>query len=212
MNLQKLFEAQAELDKHIYEQHPVEDGEDRLAKKILALQVELAECANESRCFKYWSNDQEPRYSRKEWKIVDDAKVISKFNPSLGTDINYAAVEIVESKPLLEEYVDCLHFILSIGLEFEKKYKEKIVPSIKLNENKKSDITNQFNELFLNTTSLFISTNDEYYDFEDTIGIFSELLESFVGLGEMLGFTWEQIEQAYFEKNAVNHQRQESGY
>ena len=61
MNLQKLFAAQAELDKHIYEQHPVEDGEDRLAKKILALQVELGECANEWRGFKYWSDDREPR-------------------------------------------------------------------------------------------------------------------------------------------------------
>ncbi|WP_199427089.1 dUTP diphosphatase, partial [Thermaerobacillus caldiproteolyticus] len=26
------------------------------------------------------------------------------------------------------------------------------------------------------------------------------------------GFTWEQIEEAYMKKNAVNHQRQESGY
>jgi dimeric dUTPase (all-alpha-NTP-PPase superfamily) len=41
---------------------------------------------------------------------------------------------------------------------------------------------------------------------------YHELLASFIVLGEMLGFTWEQIEKAYLRKNAVNHQRQESGY
>ncbi|MEK4091705.1 dUTP diphosphatase [Viridibacillus sp. FSL H8-0110] len=47
MNLTKLFEAQRELDLYIDQQHPVQPGEDRLSKKILALLVELGECANE---------------------------------------------------------------------------------------------------------------------------------------------------------------------
>lgn len=47
MNLSKLFEMQKELDEHIEKEHPREPGEDRLAKKILALQVELGELANE---------------------------------------------------------------------------------------------------------------------------------------------------------------------
>jgi dimeric dUTPase (all-alpha-NTP-PPase superfamily) len=34
----------------------------------------------------------------------------------------------------------------------------------------------------------------------------------FFGLGEMLGFTWDEIEQAYFAKNKINHVRQETGY
>lgn len=58
MNLQNLFELQKQLDEHIYEDHPVQDGEDRLAKKILALQVELGELANEWRGFKFWSNNR----------------------------------------------------------------------------------------------------------------------------------------------------------
>ena len=40
MNLQRLFEMQRQLDAHIEKEHPRELGEDRLAKKILALQVE----------------------------------------------------------------------------------------------------------------------------------------------------------------------------
>ena len=61
MNLAKLFELQRRLDEHIEREHPRKPGEDRLAKKILALQVELGELANRWRGFKYWSHDQEPR-------------------------------------------------------------------------------------------------------------------------------------------------------
>lgn len=60
MNLQKLFQMQKELDEHIDKEHPPKPGEDRLEKKILALQVELGECANKWRGFKYWSHDQKP--------------------------------------------------------------------------------------------------------------------------------------------------------
>src|SRR5690606_34156375 len=61
MNLSKLFEIQRNLDDHIEREHPRQPGEERLAKKILALQVELGELANEWRGFKFWSKDQEPR-------------------------------------------------------------------------------------------------------------------------------------------------------
>ncbi|MFY0167293.1 dUTP diphosphatase, partial [Bacillus anthracis] len=35
---------------------------------------------------------------------------------------------------------------------------------------------------------------------------------SFLGLGKKLGFTFEEIEQGYYKKNEVNHQRQDNGY
>lgn len=47
MNLQKLFETQTQLDEHIYTKHPELHGQDNLDWKILALQVELGELANE---------------------------------------------------------------------------------------------------------------------------------------------------------------------
>jgi dimeric dUTPase (all-alpha-NTP-PPase superfamily) len=57
MNLQRLFELQRQLDAHIEKEHPRQEGEDRLVKKILALQVELGELANElPEVFKFWSN------------------------------------------------------------------------------------------------------------------------------------------------------------
>ncbi|MGB9944268.1 dUTP diphosphatase, partial [Bacillus subtilis] len=38
------------------------------------------------------------------------------------------------------------------------------------------------------------------------------LFTTFFELGNKLGFKWEQIEAAYMDKNAVNHQRQQEGY
>ncbi len=58
MNLQRLFALQKELDLKIVSQHNLQ-AENLLQKKILALQVEIGELANETRCFKYWS-DKEP--------------------------------------------------------------------------------------------------------------------------------------------------------
>ncbi|MGG1291398.1 dUTP diphosphatase [Bacillus smithii] len=182
MNLTKLFELQRQLDAHIEKEHPRKSGEDRLAKKILALQVELGELANEARFFKYWSHDQEPR-----------TKVLAK-------DWFEGLQHYEEFKnPLLEEYADGLHFILSIGLE-TGKYKEVEFQALYADE---QDIVMQFNVLF--------DKVGDFYAYR-TKGNYQIVLSLFLALGEMLGFTWDQIEQAYIEKNQVNHHRQEAGY
>ena len=172
MNLSKLFEMQAKLDAHIESEHPRKENEDRLTKKILALQVELGELANEWRGFKFWSNDQKPRT-----ELWDDRL---RFH-----------------NPLLEEYVDCLHFLLSIGLESEigTFTGDELMPI------KMGTIEIQFITLFKATVT-----------FLEDISYYQEMWELFAGLGEMLGFTWEQIEEAYMKKNAENHRRQEVGY
>lgn len=100
--------------------------------------------------------------------------------------------------PLLEEYVDGLHFVLEGGIE-KGWYKGIEMPALL----KDKDITKQFIQVKKATIDFWATGNYTYYKF---------LLGAYLGLGEMLGFTWEQIEQAYFDKNAVNHQRQESGY
>lgn len=165
MNLEPLFQMQKELDAHIEQQHPREEGEDRLAKKTLALQVELGELANElPEVFKFWSNKKN------------------------------------SMERALEEYVDCLHFILSIGLEHEF---DEIVPVLAIEPLECSDIVRQL--------TLLMRTDWEIYE-EGDGAYYHEGLEMFVGLGNMLGFTWEQIEEAYKSKNGTNHQRQVEGY
>ncbi|WP_046721481.1 dUTP diphosphatase [Heyndrickxia coagulans] len=192
MNLQKLFEAQADLDKHIIEKKGLH-GINLLQDLILALQVELGECAQKWQGFKFWSNNREPILKGyKEIKCKwcngsgDDGTGICPDCMSTGDVYK-------EYNPLLEEYVDCLHFTLSIGLHL---YNENIATD--LGGFRKTSIQDQFRTLFHYSTML----SGSYWNF----------FEYLIGLGEMLGFTWEQIEQAYFEKNEENHKRQENGY
>jgi len=161
LNIAKLFMLQSELDAHIEEQHPRKEWTSRHPEKVLALLVELGELANETRCFKFWSD-----------KPASERKVT------------------------LEEYVDCLHFVLSIGLEMDVEL-INIVPI------KKKNVIEQFTVLFNAVTILKIHF---------TPFVYNHVFSAFIGLGEMLGFTWDEIENAYLEKNAVNHDRQDGGY
>jgi dimeric dUTPase (all-alpha-NTP-PPase superfamily) len=170
MNLSKLFELQRQLDEHIEKEHPRKPGEDRLAKKILALQVELGELANElPEVFKFWSNKKNNR------------------------------------KKALEEFCDALHFLLSIGLDIAEP---EMINLKRWNLIKADTITEQFLLVMSDVAELYNGLcNDGFSKFD-----YEFLLLRFIHLGEMLGFTWEQIEEAYLRKNAVNHQRQEMGY
>lgn len=207
MNLSKLFELQRQLDEHIEREHPPKEGEDRLAKKILALQVELGELANEWRGFKFWSKDQKPK-----------TEELGECPLCKGTGDSWTvwaenciecggSGKVVVKNPLLEEYVDCLHFILSIGLELETT---NIVIDIDSNYTG-ADTTETFIFAFETVIELANSIRDgnKSYIYQ----VYEELFNLFVGLGEKyLGFTWEQVEQAYMEKNRINYERQESGY
>ncbi|WP_096224878.1 dUTP diphosphatase [Geobacillus sp. FJAT-46040] len=162
MNLQKLFKMQRQLDEYIEQEHPRQEGEDRLAKKILALMVELGELANElPEVFKFWSNKKNNR------------------------------------EKALKEYVDCLHFLLSIGLS------ENIgtIEWEQIEPYKSKSTVQQFIVLFEYASLLL-----------EDITVYVDIWSSFIGLGEMLGFTWEQVEEAYMQKHAENIARQERGY
>ncbi|MED3717332.1 dUTP diphosphatase [Geobacillus thermodenitrificans] len=198
MNLAKLFELQRQLDEHIEKEHPRQEGEDRLAKKILALFVELGELCNCWRGFKYWSNNQKPKGVVYETCKYCEGRKMLGFRLETCWYCGGTGLQVVE-RPLLEEYVDCLHFILSIGLDITDP------ELIELREIDKAEtITEQFIMIF--------DAVGELYEFEYEHWDYESLLIKFVDLGEMLGFTWKQIEEAYLRKNAVNHQRQEMGY
>jgi dimeric dUTPase (all-alpha-NTP-PPase superfamily) len=202
MNLQKLFEAQRKLDEHIIREKGLE-GKDLLPDKILALQVELGELANEWRGFKFWSEDQKPRtdmvkdcsFCRGTGAIEWSMKTCGKC---YGTGIEK------RWNPLLEEYVDCLHFILSIGLDVGIEVWEPHVSQVAISLKSGEPIIAQFQEVFYRVANLYFRADKETtWDY---------LVSHFIGLGLMLGFTWEQIEEAYFAKNRINHERQECGY
>jgi dimeric dUTPase (all-alpha-NTP-PPase superfamily) len=203
MNLQKLFEMQHKLDQHIEREHPRQEGEDRLAKKILALMVELGELANEARFFKYWSHDQKPRTQRVvQWKPI--LKLETLPDGDLISKTEYEPLKV--KNPLLEEFVDGLHFLLSIGndINMNEVYEDYEPKPLYFGD---GDILGQFIAIYDWINSLY------FHRHEDVNGeIYDLVFAYFLGLGEMLGFTWEQIEEAYLQKNAENHARQENGY
>ncbi|WP_342505657.1 dUTP diphosphatase [Sporosarcina sp. FSL K6-2383] len=188
MNLEKLFEMQKMLDRKIHERFPELDGQNNMDWKILALLTEIGECANEWRGFKMWSEDREPR-----------AKAYSHHEEKRYEGGGFSSIAKYDRNPLLEEYVDSLHFILSIGLELgQEKYVENINHYIYEEPYMTNDVTLQFNYVF----SLATKVRKQY----------KPLFSCFVALGEMLGFTWEEIESAYSAKNEINHARQDTNY
>lgn len=206
------------------QEHPELRGQNNLDWKLLALQVELGECANEWRGFKKWSKDQEPRTC----VSIDVCRNCGGTGNAFGVpeeagigcwDCNGTG-EITKN-PLLEEYVDCLHFILSIGLEdftyiqFGDEFKGPV----------RLELTNDFGAIkYHSITTQFLYLSKQISNLADcilecemtyaseTFEQYKQTWQIFVGLGEMLGFTWEQVEEAYYAKNKVNHARQESGY
>jgi dimeric dUTPase (all-alpha-NTP-PPase superfamily) len=193
MNLTRLFETQKQLMQRIEENHPAQQGENRFYKRLLALLVEVGECANEWRGFKFWSNNQKPRLEIK-CQACDGAGLFD-FGDKQEL-CAYCSGTGIQSKPLLEEYVDGLHFVLELAIVLEV-----VLNFDDIRVYKSDSIEHQFIKLYREITNLWIE--HEFY---------LELLNTYIGLGEMLGFAWEQIEHAYLEKNAVNHQRQEDGY
>jgi len=93
----------------------------------------------------------------------------------------------------LEEYVDGIHFILSIGNDLGVKKYEYKAPNVHDMRTLAVGINNMITRLY---------RHDVYKD----------LVDHYLLFGEKLGFSWEEIEQAYFAKNETNHKRQDEGY
>ena len=108
-----------------------------------------------------------------------------------------------DRNPLLEEYVDCLHFILSIGNELGFG-NQNYTPHEGLHETIKS----------LGVQKLFIGLMSTAHELlkGQSASTYSEIVIGLTIVGELLGFTTEQIEAAYYAKNQVNHDRQDGGY
>lgn len=97
---------------------------------------------------------------------------------------------------LLEEYIDTLHFALSIANDLGHHSHEYIHES-----------EYNLNRLILNLTNIATVLPDD----KKTTYIWS-LVNQVIRLGYELGFAEEQVIAAYYEKNEINHDRQSNGY
>ncbi|MNC04256.1 dUTPase [compost metagenome] len=214
LTLDQMYEMQKVLDARIIKEKGLE-GVDLLPNTILALQVEIGELANEWRGFKHWSNDKEPRLERKcharrgkgGFSIGTTAEGDDILDPCL-----YCDETGIESRPLLEEYVDCLHFFLSIARQLNLTAEDLYVAEDELEYETAVVFTELLHNVGLIMGNLFLVTPPK--DIRDyRRAHFRGALYIFYGLGEQrLGFTFEQIAEAYAEKNKVNHDRQSNGY
>lgn len=106
---------------------------------------------------------------------------------------------------ILEEYVDALHFVLSLGLSLNYQDDVNVENSL-LEQGKQLDSKGQV-EVF---TNMFEQV--AVFAQESSLDNYQRLFRALIQLGQALGFSWSEIEEAYLEKNKVNHQRQEEGY
>jgi dimeric dUTPase (all-alpha-NTP-PPase superfamily) len=161
LELHTLYELQRKLDAYIEKEHQLNKAE-LVDKKILALNVELAELANETRCFKFWSR-------------------------KTGGD----------KEKIVEEYVDGLHFILSLGITFEY-----MIDNLKIGISKVSE-TDQFNKLY---------GVIHKFSKDRSLKVYEELFYEYLVLGKLLHIEAEEMVLYYLKKNEVNIIRQENGY
>ncbi len=99
---------------------------------------------------------------------------------------------------ILEEFVDSLHFVISLGIE------------INFIDFKKIQYKNNESPLYEQLLSLYIDINDflACRNEENFISIFNDLM----GMGLAMGFLEEEIFNAYLKKNEINLLRQADGY
>lgn len=102
-----------------------------------------------------------------------------------------------ESSVILEEYVDGLHFILSLGID--KGLQLDNVDSIQLD----LDVTSLFHQIY-QCIQIFKETPSQT--------TYQQLFATFLCLGQQLGFSEDAIIQAYIDKNQINFNRQDQNY
>ncbi|KPD01461.1 dUTPase [Geobacillus sp. BCO2] len=98
---------------------------------------------------------------------------------------------------VLEEYVDGLHFLLSLGLECGFFYEQGEVPPVERLP------VEQFLAVF-RAAERFGETRAR--------GEYDALFTEYLRLGSVLGFSPQEITAAYRRKNEVNHKRQNERY
>lgn len=171
MILKEMFETQLKFDNSLVKSKKLEE-KNLFGDKVLAAIIELSECANEIRFFKYWSNK----------------------GPS-------------PKEVILEEYVDCLHFVLSIGNDLKQDY---IIERYYKPRLSYADLTEDF--LLIHSSIINFSGAMTMKEQRISEIYYIEIVEYLLGVAYKMGFTKKEVEMAYYKKNEINFKRQATGY
>ncbi len=102
-----------------------------------------------------------------------------------------------EKAIVLDEYADGLHFFLSLGIDIKT---QKEVYEISKPDN---DLTEQFHLIYHLICNFKDVASEENY-----IKAFS----SFLNCLPLIGYSWKDLEEAYYKKLGTNYVRQETNY
>ncbi|CAM3922552.1 dUTP diphosphatase [Lederbergia lenta] len=100
---------------------------------------------------------------------------------------------------VLEEFVDGVHFILSIGNELG--FSDRDIPIVSSEANE--DLVQSFLKIYQLIDKLRQNRTGESFE---------ELMRQYFILGQSLGFSINDVQTAYKKKNEVNYKRQQEGY
>ncbi|SDB94918.1 Dimeric dUTPase, all-alpha-NTP-PPase (MazG) superfamily [Pelagirhabdus alkalitolerans] len=109
----------------------------------------------------------------------------------------WSVKEASSKSVLLEEFVDNIHFLLSLGLDDGHK------PASIDHMPYEGDLTGLFNQLYRAI---------DYYRDDRSIASYLTVFGLYLTLGDQLGFSDQSIQQAYIDKNEVNYKRQDENY
>lgn len=132
IDLTECMMKQAELDERIHQMH----AQTRLStrdKRCLSLIIEIAELANETRCFKYWSLKGPSDKATLLEELSDSVHFILSLgldlgytsctfeNPAYTSDMSHCFIDWIASATALsqsftpENYLECLHYVGQMG-------------------------------------------------------------------------------------------------
>ncbi|CAM3753023.1 dUTP diphosphatase [Mesobacillus zeae] len=102
---------------------------------------------------------------------------------------------------ILEEFVDGIHFMLSLGLECS--YEKGSVPQLAFAAEAEGTANSQFLKVYESVLAFQASREEkEYWD----------MFAGYLTLASIMGISEEEIQQAYCRKNEINYERQQKGY
>lgn len=126
MKIAEFFPIQENLDKRIIEDHDLQEV-DLIKERILALLVENGECANETRCFKYWSKKPPAKREVILEEYVDGFHLVL----SIGLDLKEHGIisrlpesytPIVSSGKRTDQFIQVYRSVIYLADSLDSKY------------------------------------------------------------------------------------------